>query len=69
MSTETVHPDSDTFLDDLAHELRLRGVPVLRSELRAWMHDAWPLIIDDPSPGRWATAWLENYRGQPAGKP
>jgi hypothetical protein len=61
--------DVDTFLDALAFEIRLRGVPVLRSELRAWVHDAWPLIADDPSPGRWATAWLEARRGQPAGMP
>jgi hypothetical protein len=27
-------PNPDTFLDELAHELCLRGVPVLRSELR-----------------------------------
>jgi hypothetical protein len=65
MSTDT--PDS--FLDDLAHELRLRGYPALRSELRAFVHDCWPHIADDPSPGRWASAWLEQCRGQPAGKP
>jgi hypothetical protein len=49
----------EDFLDDLAYELRLRGVPVFRSELRQWVKDAWPLIEPDPSPGRWATAYLE----------
>jgi hypothetical protein len=53
------NPDADSFLDALAHELRLRGVPVLRSELRTWVADCWSLIAEDPSPGRWAVAWLE----------
>jgi hypothetical protein len=57
----------DSFVADLAHELRLRGVPVLRSELRQWVRACWPLIDADPSPGHWASAWLEQYRGQPAG--
>jgi hypothetical protein len=54
-------PDADveTFLDDLAHELRARGVPVLRSELRGFVHDAWPLIEQDPAVGKWAQLWLE----------
>jgi hypothetical protein len=59
--------DLGTFLDALALELRLRGCPALRSELRQWVQAAWPLIADDPSPGRWATAWVEQYWGQPAG--
>jgi hypothetical protein len=63
MSTDT----PETFLDSLAHELRLRGYPAMRPELRQWLRDAWPLITDDPSPGRWASAWLEQNRGQPAG--
>jgi hypothetical protein len=63
-ATET---DFDSFIAELAYELRLRGVPVFRSELRAWVRDAWPLIEDDPSPGRWATTWQEQYPGQPAG--
>jgi hypothetical protein len=62
-----VSADAEAFLDDLAGELRLRGVPGLRSELRAWVRDAWPLIEPDPSPGRWAAAWQEQYRGLPAG--
>ena len=57
----------DQFLDDLAHELRLRGVPVLRSELRQWLRDCGPAVAEDPAVGRWAAAWLEQYRGQPAG--
>jgi hypothetical protein len=52
-------PDVDTFLGALAWTLRLRGVPVLRSELRTWVHDCWPLIDADPSPGRWARAYQE----------
>jgi hypothetical protein len=57
----------EAFLDELAHELRLRGVPVLRSELRAWVRDAWPLIDADPGVSRWARAYQEQNRGQPAG--
>jgi hypothetical protein len=38
----------EPFLDELAYELRLRGVPVLRSQLRQWVQDAWPLIDADP---------------------
>ena len=30
-------PIPEQFLDDLAHGLRLRGVPALRSELRRWL--------------------------------
>jgi hypothetical protein len=57
----------EPFLDDLAHELRLRGVPVLRSGLRQWVRDAWPLIDAGPCVSRWATAYQEQYCGQPAG--
>jgi hypothetical protein len=49
----------EDFLDDLAFELRLRGVPVFRSELRQWVQDAWPLIEPDPSSERGAAAYLE----------
>jgi hypothetical protein len=59
--------NSDTFLDALALELRLRGVLALRSELRFWVRDARPLIDADPCVSRWATAYQEQYRGQPAG--
>ena len=51
----------DAFLHDLAYELRLRGIPVFRSELRQWVQDAWPLIEPDPAPSRWATAYLETH--------
>jgi hypothetical protein len=57
----------EPFLDELAYELRLRGVPVLRSQLRQWVQDAWPLIDADPCVSHWASAWQEQYRGQPAG--
>jgi hypothetical protein len=53
-----MNPDVDTFLDALAFELRLRGCPVLRSELRTWLRSAWPLVEGDPSPSAWATRWL-----------
>ena len=50
-----------TFVSLLSHELRLRGMPVFRAELQAWVTDAWPLIADDPSPGRWAAAYAETH--------
>jgi hypothetical protein len=43
--------DSTVFLNALAFQLRLCGVPVLRSELGQWLADVWPLAADDPSPG------------------
>jgi hypothetical protein len=52
-------PIPETFVDDLAHEIRLRGVPVLRSELRTWLADCGPGVAEDPSVGRWARAFLE----------
>jgi hypothetical protein len=52
-------PDPESFLDALALELRLRGVPAFRSELREFVYDAWPWIVEDPSPGRWASLWQE----------
>jgi hypothetical protein len=58
MSTDT---DLERFLDDLAHELRLRGCQVLRSELRTWVADCWSLIAEDPSPGRWASEYLQTW--------
>ena len=45
----------EAFLD----ELRLGGVPVLRSELRARARDAWSRIAEEPSPGRGASVWQE----------
>ena len=58
MSTDT---DLETFLDALAHELRLRGHAVLRNELRAWVDDCWSLIAEDPCVTRWASAYLETW--------
>jgi hypothetical protein len=63
MSTD---PDPLLFLDALAHEIRVRGFPVLRSELRLWLASAWPLVAEDPSPAAWARRWLED-RWQAAG--
>ena len=60
--TMTSDPDPVLFVDALSHEIRPRGVPVLQSELRAWVASAWPLIVEDPSPARWAAAWLEQRR-------
>jgi hypothetical protein len=59
--------EQERFLDELARELRARGVPVLRSELRAFVHDAWPLIAEDPAVSRWATAWQQAHPWEPAG--
>jgi hypothetical protein len=53
--------DLERFLDDLCHELRLRGCHALRSEVRQWVHDAWPPIAEDPAVSRWAAAWREVY--------
>ena len=58
-------PTPSTFLDDLAHQLRLMRVPVLRFELRQWVHDAWPRIQDDPSPALWASRYLEQLAEGP----
>jgi hypothetical protein len=55
--------DPEPFLDALALELRLRGVPVLRSELRTWVADCWSLMVEDPSPGRWASEYLQTWTG------
>jgi hypothetical protein len=51
-------PTPDTFLYDLAYELRLRHVPALRFELRQWVRDGWPLIEADPPPAAWASRYL-----------
>jgi hypothetical protein len=53
--------DLEQFLDDLCRELRLRGVPVLRSELRAWVADCWSLIAEDPAVSRWASEYLQTW--------
>jgi hypothetical protein len=51
--------DPSLFLDALAFELRLRGVPVLRSELRQWRADCWPLVVEAPYVSHWASAYQE----------
>jgi hypothetical protein len=53
--------DLDTFLDALALELRLRGCPVLRSELRTWLLAAWPLVQEEPYVARWASEYLQTW--------
>ena len=52
-------PIPEQFLDDLAHELRLHGVPTLRSEPHRWLADCGPAVAEDPSVSRWAKARLE----------
>jgi hypothetical protein len=56
-------PDTDPalFLDALAHELRLRGHHVLRSEVRGWLEEVWPLVQDDPCVSRWASEYLQTW--------
>jgi hypothetical protein len=56
--------DLKTFLDDLCHELRLRGGHALRSEVRPWLEAVWPLVIEDPAVSRWASEYLQTW--QPA---
>jgi hypothetical protein len=58
-----MHDIPDAFLDDLAHEIRLRGVPVLRSELRQWLRDCGPAVAEDPAVSRWAAAFIEVHAG------
>jgi hypothetical protein len=55
----TMHDIPDQFVDAPAFELRLRGVPVLRSELRTWLRDVAPLVAEDPCVSAWASRWLE----------
>ena len=62
-----MHDIPESFVDALAHEIRLRGVPVLRSEFRRWLADCGHRVAEDPAVGRWAAAWLEQYRGLLAG--
>jgi hypothetical protein len=52
------------FLDDLCHELRLRGCHALRSAVRGWLEAAWPLVQEDPAVSRWASEYLQTW--QPA---
>jgi hypothetical protein len=44
----------------LAGELRLLGVPFDRGALLSFVESAWPLIEDDPDPGRWVGAFLSS---------
>jgi hypothetical protein len=61
MSTDTI---PDHFLDDLAAELGLRGVPVLRSELRRWLAECGPAVAEDPAVSKWAAAFTEVARDE-----
>ena len=53
---------SESFVDALALEIRLRGYTVLRSDLRRWLADCGPLVAEDPCVSAWADRWLEGHR-------
>jgi hypothetical protein len=42
------------FLAALEAALQQRGKPFRRADVLAFVEAAWPLIEEDPSPGRWA---------------
>jgi hypothetical protein len=46
------------FLKVLAWDLHLRGVPSVRSKLKAFVDNIWPLAKNDPNPGRWTQRFL-----------
>jgi hypothetical protein len=54
------------FLDSLAWQLTLRGVPYDRPDLEAFVAEAWPLLEEDPDPGRWAWEYAEAHAGAQA---
>jgi hypothetical protein len=47
------------FIRALEAELQRPGVAFGLRDLLAFAEAAWPLIRDDPDPGRWARAFLE----------
>jgi hypothetical protein len=52
------------FLDSLAWQLTLLGVPYVRPDLQAFVDEVWSLVDDDPDVGRWADAFAEAQRDQ-----
>jgi hypothetical protein len=42
------------FVEALESELQLHAEPFSRANVLAFVEGAWPLIEDDPDPGRWA---------------
>ncbi len=57
--------DFDEFTEALEMELRLRGFGFGRWKLTEFVRGCWPLIEEDPSPGKWAQAFLET-QSEPA---
>lgn len=51
--------DRDEFTEALEMELRLRGCSFERWKLLEFVQGAWPLIEEDPSPGRWVREFME----------
>ena len=57
--------DRDEFTEALEMELRLRGFAFQRWALLDFVAGSRHLIEEDPSPGRWARAFIE-AQGDPA---
>ncbi len=54
------HPRSpEEFAAALEQDLCARGEPFSREDLGGFVHDFWPLILDNPDPARWAQAYLD----------
>jgi hypothetical protein len=51
------------FLESLAWELTLRGVPHVRPDLEAFVDDVWPPAEDRPEVSRWAREYAEAHQG------
>jgi hypothetical protein len=52
-------PTPSAFVRALEAELRLRGTAFAFGDLLTFAEAAWPLMREDPDPGRWADAFLE----------
>jgi hypothetical protein len=51
--------NQDSFIRDMATELRLRGTTYEPGALAVFVAAAWPLIEGDPAVGRWASQFAE----------
>jgi len=51
--------DFDEFTEALEIELRLRGFGFERWKLTDFVRGCWPCIDEDPSPGKWARAFID----------
>ena len=58
-----------SIVESIAAELHLRGIPVNRAALLAFLADARPLVEDDPDPVRWAKAFAEATIASAVGRP